>query len=546
MKRLYFALLLLLCAISLFAQDDLDEKRYIAEKAYWSFDNSVSYALYSELDSVEPITNFCDLWYYYFAAEVEKDSLKSKELLFRLVARGLDRGGVEQSTLRDLGVFGRPYWHELDSIISLAESKRCKPFIDSLAKMVEIDQAIRKEPWSEERNRRMSVIDSTNTAKLQALIAQYGFPTWELVGRDASHNAWLIAQHSWSYLPWYYEHYKDAVKNNNADKHSLAYMEDRYMMLQGRPQIYGSQMSWRIENQDTLSGFYPIIDVKNVDKRRLAEGLCPIEYMYREYLLSDSIVIFPYYLDYVSNYYVNNTNMYISNVARLKDDTVINVTYYFDEMIYPFPRDLEFLATYWYKYGLDKSIAVNEAKKMVLCGKHLDEEWHLPQALMDSVRVNYDELRADYERMIAKDDDLMLNSITSFDTLVKVLDGGSYPRYTIDAWNGHIKELISDKSETLTKNDYEAFFEWLFKQVEVGNYHLFDYAELYDEVYYRLYRKSYFGQKLFGRRVAILDLPNVDQRRSSIHLPPLRTWLELNDKPCPKGYDWDGYLKCYL
>lgn len=545
MKRLYLALMLLLCAISLFAQDDLDEKRYIAEKAYWSFDTSVSYALYSELDSVEPITNFCDLWYYYFAAEVEKDSLKSKELLFRLVARGLDRGGVEQSTLRDLGVFGRPYWHELDSIISLAESKRCKPFIDSLAKMVEIDQAIRKEPWSEERNRRMSVIDSTNTAKLQALVAQYGFPTWELVGRDASYNAWLIAQHSWSYLPWYYEHYKDAVKNNNADKHSLAYMEDRYMMLQGRPQIYGSQMSWRIENQDTLSGFYPIIDVKNVDKRRLAEGLCPIEYMYREYLLSDSIVIFPYYLDYASNYYVNNTNMYIAiNGHKQGANTQGFPTFYFDRDIYSFPRDHELVANWLVE--ADTVMALQEAKKMVLCGKHLDEEWHLPQVLMDSVRANYDELRADYERMIAKDDDLMLNSITSFDTLVKVLDGGSYPRYTIDAWNGHIKELISDKSETLTKNDYEVFFEWLFKQVEVGNYHLFDYAELYDEVYYRLYRKSYFGQKLFGRRVAIFDLPNVDQRRSSIHLPPLRTWLELNGKPCPKGYDWDGYLKEYL
>lgn len=545
MKRLYFALLLLLCAISLFAQDDLDEKRYIAEKAYWSFDTSVSYALYSELDSIEPITNFCDLWYYYFAAEVEKDSLKSKELLFRLVARGLDRGGAEQSTLSDLGVFGRPYWHELDSIISLAESKRCQPFIDSLAKMREIDQAIRQEPWTEENRMKMRTIDSTNTAKLQALVAQYGFPTWELVGRDASNNAWLIAQHSWSYLPWYYEHYKDAVKNNNADNHNLAYMEDRYLMQHGRPQIYGSQMSWRIENQDTLSGFYPIIDVKNVDKRRLAEGLCPIEYMYREYLLSDSIVIFPYYLDYASNYYVNNTNMYIAiNGHKQGANTQGFPTFYFDRDIYSFPRDHELVANWLVE--ADTVMALQEAKKMVLCGKRLDEEWRLPQVLMDSVRANYDELRTDYERMIAKDDDLMLNSITSFDTLVKVLAGGSYPRYTIDAWNGHIKELISDKSETLTKNDYEAFFEWLFKQVEVGNYHLFDYAELYDEVYYRLYRKSYFGQKLFGRRVAIFDLPNVDQRRSSIHLPPLRTWLELNGKPCPKGYDWDGYLKEYL
>ena len=542
MKRLYLALMLLLCAVPIFAQDDLDEKRIAAIESYMSNDFQKTCSAYSALDSIEPIAYYYDLWRYYVSCEMLYDSVKSKDLVFRLVKnRGFERRSINQQFFDDRKLRERPYWPQLDSIISLAENKRCQPFIDSLAKMAEIDQAIRKEPWSEERSRQMSMIDSTNTAKLQALVAQYGFPTWELVGRDASYNAWLIAQHSWSYLPWYYEHYKDAVKNNNADKHSLAYMEDRYMMQQGRPQLYGTQYSQR----DTVIGFHPIADIKNVDRRRLSVDIEQMDPFFKKYGI-DSIAILPYYLDYVSNYYVNNTNMYISNVARSRDDTVINVTYYFDQDIYPFPRDLEFLATYWYKYGLDKSIAVNEAKKMVLCGKRLDEEWRLPQVLMDSVRANYDELRADYERMIAKDDDLMLNSITSFDTLVKVLDGGSYPRYTIDAWNGHIKEFISDKSETLTKNDYEAFFEWLFKQVEVGNYHLFDYAELYDEVYYRLYRKSYFGQKLFDRRVVIFDLSNVDQRRAAIHLPPLRTWLELNGKPCPKGYDWDGHLKEYL
>ena len=105
---------------------------------------------------------------------------------------------------------------------------------------------------------------------------------------------------------------------------------------------------------------------------------------------------------------------------------------------------------------------------------------------MDSVVACYDELRADYERMITKDDDQMLNAITSFDTLVKVLDNGFYPRYTIDAQNGHIKDLIAEKAKTLTADDYEAFFEWLYGQVVVGNYHLFDYNELYEEVKRRL------------------------------------------------------------
>ena len=94
---------------------------------------------------------------------------------------------------------------------------------------------------------------------------------------------------------------------------------------------------------------------------------------------------------------------------------------------------------------------------------------------MDSVVACYDELRADYERMITKDDNQMLNAITSFDTLVKVLDNGF-------AWNGHIKDLIAEKAKTLTADDYEAFFEWLYGQVAVGNYHLFDYNELIEEV----------------------------------------------------------------
>ena len=75
-------------------------------------------------------------------------------------------------------------------------AQSCQPFVDSLNAMVARDQAIRMAPWSEENIQKMDVIDSTNTAHLKALIAQYGFPTWGLVGYAASGQAWLIAQHS--------------------------------------------------------------------------------------------------------------------------------------------------------------------------------------------------------------------------------------------------------------------------------------------------------------------------------------------------------------
>ena len=196
--------------------------------------------------------------------------------------------------------------------------------------------------------------------------------------------------------------------------------------------------------------------------------------------------------------------------------------WYFDQKIYAFPRDLEVLASY-YLEG-DTSIAVQQAKKMVLCGKRLDEKWNLPQLLMDSVKADYDDLRADYERLMTKQGDAILNSITSFDTLVNVLNSGFYPRYTYDAWNGHIKELITQKAATLSQTDYQAFFEWLLEQVNMGNYHLFDYADLYDDVHHRLFGESYYGQKLFEPDVPLCDPQRVDERRSAIQLPPLEVW----------------------
>ena len=74
------------------------------------------------------------------------------------------------------------------------------------------------------------------------LIEQYGFPTWKLVGEQGSTNAWLIAQHSPEYIHWYLKQYRKAVEDNNAGRQELAYMEDRILAMECRPQIYGTQL----------------------------------------------------------------------------------------------------------------------------------------------------------------------------------------------------------------------------------------------------------------------------------------------------------------
>lgn len=399
-------------------------------------------------------------------------------------------------------------------------------FIDTLAIMAQLDQDIRKEPESEDKFYRIDIVDSTNTATLKDLIAKYGFPSWKLVGKQGAFNAWLIAQHSdKQFLAWYLKQYRKAVENNDADKSCLALMEDRNRTNEGRPQLYGSQLIGQ--------EFFPIGNPKELDLRRESMGLCPIKDYTKNFGL-DSVIIGSYFNDYQTYYYPNYLNLCKQYSVFLQNTEVLNdCEFYPDNITYDFPRDIELFALFLYDKGFSV-MAIHYARKMILCGQCLNDEWYLPQYIIDSVSINYEDLRLDYERQISKDDDLMLKSITSFDTLVKTLDEGSYPRYMIDAWNNHIKNLIYEKSITLTESDYQSFFEWLYNQVERGNYHLFEYAELYDEVYYRLYGKPFYGQKSFDDDIHNVDVEKVNQRRVKIKLPTLEVWNSIQTRMVSK------------
>jgi len=67
---------------------------------------------------------------------------------------------------------------------------------------------------------------------------------------------------------------RDAVKNGNARGSSLALLEDRILLGQGKKQIYGSQ----IGNNPVTQTYYvrPLEDPDNVDKRRAEVGLGPL------------------------------------------------------------------------------------------------------------------------------------------------------------------------------------------------------------------------------------------------------------------------------
>ena len=63
----------------------MEETVLTAKQAYNSADFPTAYVSYLALDSADSIVYYYDLWQYYVSAEKVKDTVKSKELLFRLV-----------------------------------------------------------------------------------------------------------------------------------------------------------------------------------------------------------------------------------------------------------------------------------------------------------------------------------------------------------------------------------------------------------------------------------------------------------------------------
>ncbi len=118
--------------------------------------------------------------------------------------------------------------------------------------------------------------DVENLIKVKTILDKYGWIGPDEVGEEGSSTLFLVIQHSdqktqEKYLPMM----REAVKKGNAFASDLALLEDRVALGQGKKQIYGSQM-----NQDQETGKYtvsPIEDEANVNKRRAAVGLEPIE-----------------------------------------------------------------------------------------------------------------------------------------------------------------------------------------------------------------------------------------------------------------------------
>jgi hypothetical protein len=144
-----------------------------------------------------------------------------------------------------------------------------------LRRRVEADQAARLPPDTAA----MEAADAANLPWLRQLITDVGWPGKSLVGEDGAQAAWLLAQHA-DRDPAFQRRCLDlltaAVERGEATAVQQAYLTDRVLLHEGKPQEYGTQAIAR------EGGFVArnLRDSGHVDERRASVGLGPLaEYL---------------------------------------------------------------------------------------------------------------------------------------------------------------------------------------------------------------------------------------------------------------------------
>ena len=118
----------------------------------------------------------------------------------------------------------------------------------------------------------MAAADGENLPWLRQVITDVGWPGTSLVGLDGAHAAWLLAQHADS-DPVFQRRCLDlltaAVEQGEATVVEQAYLTDRVLLHEGKPQEYGTQAIARDGRFEPRT----LRDPEHVDQRRATVGL---------------------------------------------------------------------------------------------------------------------------------------------------------------------------------------------------------------------------------------------------------------------------------
>ncbi|REC47425.1 DUF6624 domain-containing protein [Chryseobacterium pennipullorum] len=112
----------------------------------------------------------------------------------------------------------------------------------------------------------MEEVHRANAKRLREVIDEIGFPTLSKVGKEGSDAAWLIIQHSIG-EPDFMMACLRMMEENTEDINPVhkAYLYDRIMVFQSKPQKYGTQL--------IPEGIYPVENKERLNEEREKVGL---------------------------------------------------------------------------------------------------------------------------------------------------------------------------------------------------------------------------------------------------------------------------------
>jgi hypothetical protein len=151
---------------------------------------------------------------------------------------------------------------------------------DELDELVAEDQAVRARAVASKFKdaaalEAMSRVDAKTTARMKVILEQKGWPGVAMVGTRGAHNAWLLVQHADEDLAFQRSALallEQAVARKDASAADLAYLTDRVLVNEGKPQRYGTQF----RSQDGVNVPQPMEDPAHVDALRAGVGLKPL------------------------------------------------------------------------------------------------------------------------------------------------------------------------------------------------------------------------------------------------------------------------------
>jgi hypothetical protein len=123
---------------------------------------------------------------------------------------------------------------------------------------------------------RMEAVHQRNAARLEAIVAQHGWPGRTLAGDDGAEAAWRTLQHAIGrpdLIRRCFPLLEQAAAAGEIPAWQPAYVLDRIRFFEGKPQVYGTQYDWDDEGYSRL---WTVEDPRHVNERRKSVGLPPL------------------------------------------------------------------------------------------------------------------------------------------------------------------------------------------------------------------------------------------------------------------------------